>query len=92
METWLEILSLMKGISDALLLGVNLDRAINKNREDPATRLEAERIVGLATFSEEEVAAILKRLQGCRDRFIEQGGGQERAFCLCSGSVPDSVS
>ena len=37
-----------------------------------------------STFSEAEVAAMLERLTGCRDRFIDQGGGKERAACTCS--------
>ena len=27
---------------------------------------------------------MLEKLKGCRDRFIKQGGGKERAACICS--------
>jgi len=37
-----------------------------------------------STYSEEEVKALADLLKGCRDRFIAQGGGAERARCICS--------
>jgi hypothetical protein len=38
----------------------------------------------LSTYSDDEVREIIRRIEGCRDRFIKQGGGKERARCICS--------
>jgi hypothetical protein len=62
-----------------------IERAYEKYKNSPDTRLEAKRVsIQYSTFSEEEVEAMLKRLKGCRDRFIKQGGGEERVMCICS--------
>jgi hypothetical protein len=38
----------------------------------------------LSTFSDRELDAIKERIEGCRDRFIEEGSGARRKNCLCS--------
>jgi hypothetical protein len=38
----------------------------------------------LSTFSDRELDAIKERIEGCRDRFINEGSGVRRKNCLCS--------
>ena len=64
---------------------VDLERTHQKYRHDPETIQEARRVSAqFQTFSEPEVKSLLDRIQGCRDRFISQGGGTDRARCICS--------
>ena len=64
---------------------LDLERTHQKYRRDPETIREARRAsVQFQTFSEAEVESLLDRIQGCRDRFISQGGGADRARCICS--------
>ena len=37
-----------------------------------------------STYSDREVQEIVKKIEACRDRFITQGSGTDRARCLCS--------
>ena len=84
-QVWLEVLSWVKALFEATTLGVDLQRAYQQHRVEKDTIAEAERVSRVfSTFSEDEVEAILKRLQACRDRFITEGSGQARQQCLCS--------
>jgi hypothetical protein len=38
----------------------------------------------LSTYSDDEIEAIKKRIESCRDRFIAEGSGAQRKVCLCS--------
>ena len=56
-----------------------------KYKSDSDTQQEAKRIsITYSTFTQQEIEALLERVEGCRDRFVEQGGGKERAQCICS--------
>jgi len=99
-QLWLEVLAWTKALFDATTSSVNLYDAYTKHKAERDTQEEASRVSSVySTFSEEEVNAILKRLHGCRDRFVTQGGGEERAKCFCSvfdevrigngGNLPD---
>ena len=82
---WMEVLSWVKALFEAATLSADLAKTYAKYQSDPATIREAERVsVTLSTLSDAEVEALLTRLKGCRDRFIAQGGGRERAQCICS--------
>jgi hypothetical protein len=84
-QTWLEVLAWTKAIFEGITSSANLYDTFSKYSKDKDTISEASRVsVAYSTFSEEEVIAILQRLKGCRDRFIEQGAGQDRARCVCS--------
>ena len=66
-------------------MSADLTKTYTKYRNDAATVREANRVsVAFSTFSDAEVESLLRRLEGCRDRFIAQGGGAERARCICS--------
>jgi len=84
-ELWLEVLSLTKALFDAIKLGEDVLDSYRKHRQEADTIQESQRVsVVFSTYSEDEVRAILLRLQGCRDRFIAQGGGADRARCVCN--------
>ena len=84
-QIWLEVLAWTKALFDATTSSINVYDAYNKHKGERDTQQEASRAsMAYSTFSEEEVNAMLDRLKGCRDRFVEQGGGEERAKCICS--------
>lgn len=83
---WLEVLAWSKALFESTKAGIDFAATLQKNREDGATIRESERASQSysSTYSDDELDAILKRLKGCRDRFIQQGGGIDRSRCLCS--------
>ena len=84
-QVWLEVLSWIKALFDAIKSGADLQSAFQRHRMERATIAEAQRVSRtFSTFSQQEVEAILKRLQSCRDRFISEGSGTARRKCLCS--------
>jgi hypothetical protein len=82
---WLEVLSLTKALFDAVKSGEDIVASYRKHHEEKDTIQESRRVsVKFSTYSDKEVNSILSRLEGCRDRYIKQGGGADRASCLCS--------
>src|SRR4029077_10137736 len=86
--TWLDILAWVKTLFELTKSSVDLigiEETFRKKRVDPETIREAQRLsTQFQTFSEAEVQSLLRRIEGCRDRFISQGGGADRAQCICS--------
>jgi hypothetical protein len=84
-ELWLEVLSLTKALFDAVKSGADVIESYRKHRAEKETIQESQRVSAtFSTYSEGELKAILARLEQCRDRFIKQGGGTDRARCVCS--------
>jgi|SRR5579864_1316944 len=84
-QLWLEVLSLMKALFDAAKSGEDVFESYRKHRQEKDTIQESQRVsVAFSSYSDKEVKSILSRLEGCRDRFIKQGGGEDRAVCVCS--------
>lgn len=84
-ELWLEVLSLTKALFDAVKSGADVIDSYRKHRQERETIKESQRVsVAFSTYSEAELKAVLSRLEQCRDRFIRQGGGTDRARCICS--------
>ena len=82
---WLEALAGLKALYDVLEFGVDYTVAFAKHRAEADTISEANRAASLlSTYSDAEVEELLRKIEGCRSRFIEQGGGADRARCLCS--------
>jgi hypothetical protein len=78
-------LSLTKALFDAVKSGADVIASYRKHREEKDTIQESQRVsAAFSTYSDKEVKTILSRLEQCRDRFIKQGGGEDRASCLCS--------
>jgi hypothetical protein len=84
-HVWLEVLSWTKALFEATTLGADLRKAYEKHRKEKSTIEEARRCSRVfSTYSEEELQAVLKRLEGCRDRFVSEGSGTARRQCQCS--------
>jgi len=84
-HAWLDVLALVKTLFEATKASIDLGKTYAKYRNDRETQQESRRVsVVFSTFSEEEVQALADRLRGCRDRFVEQGSGTDRARCICS--------
>src|SRR6266852_4034942 len=84
-QAWLEVLSWTKALFEATKASIDLFATYQKYKSDPETIQESTRVsVMFSTYSEEEVNALASRLDGCRNRFIAQGGGSDRAQCICS--------
>jgi hypothetical protein len=84
-EVWLEILAWTKTLFEATKAAIDLDQTYLKYSRDPDVVREAKRVsLTISTYSDEEVEALLHRLKGCRDRFVSQGSGKDRAKCICS--------
>ena len=84
-QIWLEVLSYVKALFDAITLGADVREEYRKHRADRDTISEAHRVSEVfSTYSDQEVESILNRLKACRDRFITEGSGPARRQCLCS--------
>jgi len=83
-QTWLEVLSSIKGLFDVGKGAVDLQASIAKYRADPETIREATRVSHFSTYSDEELEALNRRINGCVKKFIEEGDGAGRVRCLCS--------
>lgn len=84
-ELWLEVLAWTKALFEATKAVIDLDETFKKYKSDRETIAEAQRVsVAYSTFSKAEVESLLRRLRGCRERFIAQGGGMDRARCICN--------
>ena len=82
---WLEALAGLKALYDLSEGAVDYAANLTRHREERATQEAARRAsVAYSTYSDAEIEAILKRIEGCRQRFITQGGGDDRKACLCS--------
>lgn len=73
-QIWLEVLAWTKALFDVTTSSVKVYDAYRNHVDEKDTQQEAARASkAYSTFSEEEVAALLELLHGCRDRFIAQG-------------------
>jgi hypothetical protein len=84
-ETWLEVLAWVKTLFEATKATIDLRQTYEHYRRDRETISESERVsVQFSSYSDDEVRALGGRVKGCRDRFIAQGSGADRAKCICS--------
>jgi len=82
---WLEALAGLKALYDLSQGAVDYVSNLERHRQEASTLAEAQRIsVDFSTYSDREVAELIRKIEGCRDRFIAQGSGRDRAQCLCS--------
>jgi len=82
---WIEALAGFKALYDLVKFGADYTKSLIAHRKEPATIREAQRVsAAYSTYSDREVEEIIKKIEGCRDRFISQGSGKDRARCLCS--------
>jgi hypothetical protein len=82
---WLEALAGLKALFDLFEGAPDYYERLRAHMRESDTINESKRVAEtFSTYSDEEVRAILRRIDGCRNRFIAQGGGADRAQCLCS--------
>lgn len=81
---WLEVIASIKALFDVGKGAVDLTQSIERYRSDQVTILEAQRVSGFSTYSDEEVEELLHRIRGCVKKFIAQGDGADRVRCMCS--------
>ena len=97
---WLEALAGLKALYDLVQGGVDYATSHEKHRRESDTIAESRRATrAFSTYSDREIEELIRKIEGCRDRFIAQGSGADRARCLCSifeeisdgngGSLPD---
>jgi hypothetical protein len=82
---WLEALAGLKALYDSSNGALTMPYPCGSTKRSP-TRLPSRSglAVTFSTYSDPEVQVIIRKINGCRDRFIKQGGGTDRARCLCS--------
>jgi hypothetical protein len=83
-HVWLEVLSYVKALFEATMLGKDVREQIRQHRNEPATIAEARRLSLDSTYSDEEVEAILERLKACQELFVKEGNGAARKRCMCN--------
>ena len=84
-EQWLQVLAWTKALFESTKAAIDLGETYEKYFHDPETIRESRRVsLSFSTYTEEEVESLITRLKGCRDRFIQQGGGADRSRCICS--------
>jgi hypothetical protein len=82
---WLEALAGLKALYDLAQGGVGYAASYQKHRLERDTIAESRRAsLAFSTYSDRELEEIIKKIEGCRDRFITQGSGADRSRCLCS--------
>ena len=82
---WLEALAGLKALYDLVQGGIDYAANVQRHRQEADTIAESRRAsVTFSTYSDRELEVLIGKIEGCRDRFIAQGRGADRARCLCS--------
>ena len=82
---WLEALAGLKALYDLVQGGIDYATSFQRHREESDTIAESRRVASVySTYSDREVEELIRKIEGCRDRFVTQGSGADRARCLCS--------
>jgi len=82
---WLEALAGLKALYDLAQGAVDYASSYQRHRVEAATVAEARRVsLTDSTYSQRELEELIRKIEACRDRFIAQGSGADRARCLCS--------
>jgi hypothetical protein len=81
---WLEALAGLKTLYDLGQGGIDYAASLRKHRQESDTIAESQRAsAAFSTYSDGEIEELIKKIEGCRDRFITQGSGTDRSRCLC---------
>ena len=86
LEQWANLAAIVSAMVDVLTIGKeSFQRYLNLRMEDPALpELAVVLDAADSTFSDQELDAIKRRIEACRDRFVREGSGEQRKECLCS--------
>lgn len=78
--------AIISAMADVITLGKEtFQDYLNKRKQDSTLRSKENALrTAFSTYSDKEVEAIQKRIENCRQRFIEEGAGTARKNCLCS--------
>jgi len=82
---WLEALAGLKALYDLASGAPDYWKSYQRHRDERATIAESRRASKtFSTYSDRELEEIIRKIEGCSDRFINQGSGADRARCFCS--------
>ena len=85
LSDWTEIAAIVSAMCDVITTGRDTFKAFYEHHINaPDTRRQATVLQHALSYSAEELEAIKQRLNECRERFIAEGGGQQRTRCICS--------
>lgn len=86
MPDWEGLAAVISAMIDVVRLGRDAYADfLSQRREDPDLGAKANGLAAaLGTYSEDEVAAIIERIERCRRRFVAEGSGAARKRCICS--------
>lgn len=86
LNDWAALAAIVSAMADVLTIGgQTFDFFFRRRLKDPTLPQKALTLQNTySTYSDREVEAIKKRIEGCRDRFIKEGAGEGRKTCLCS--------
>jgi hypothetical protein len=82
-SVYVQVATIVSALAKALDTGLNYYEALKDVEADP-TKIESDAKSLSNTYSDDEIRSILDRIQGCRDRFIDEGHGKNRQRCICS--------
>lgn len=86
MPDWEGLAAMISAMIDVVRLGRDTyAEFVSERREDPELGPKAKGLAAaLGTYSQDEVAAIIERIDECRQRFMAEGSGAARTRCICS--------
>ena len=83
LSVYVQVATIVSALAKALDTGLDYFQALKDVESDPI-KLREDAVALQNTYDESEIGAISGRIQGCRDRFLEEGHGENRVRCLCS--------
>lgn len=81
---WLEALAGLKALFDVAEGARDYWERYRAHLDEGDTIRESRRVAdAFSTYSDAEVRVLVKKIEGCRDRFVNEGSGKDRASCIC---------
>jgi hypothetical protein len=85
LELWLHVVASIGTIYEIIQYGADYTEAFARRLREPGTKAQAARLAAtFSTYSDDEVKELSRRVEQCRQRFIAEGSGKDRARCLCN--------
>lgn len=86
LNEWVAIAAIVSAMCDVINTGRDIFLEFYERRITAPDAMERAATLqqALSTYTDDEIKAINKRLQACRDRFVREGSGPHRRDCLCS--------
>ena len=83
LTSYVHVATIVSTLAKALDTGLSYFKALRQVEAEPA-KIEAAAKQLQSTYDDAEIKSLLERIQGCRDRFVDEGHGPNRKRCLCS--------